>query len=51
MWSLVGETLSNHTQYKRKREEESKHSKLGGKETGMVYMSFRGWRRWQDRKN
>lgn len=30
MWPLVGETLSNHTRYKRKREEESEHIKLGG---------------------
>lgn len=30
MWPLVGEIISNHTQYKRKREEESEHIKLGG---------------------
>lgn len=28
------ETLSNHTQYRRKREEESKHIKLGGERDG-----------------
>lgn len=34
MWPLAGGTLSNHAQYKRKREEESEHIKLGGERDG-----------------